>query len=335
MADLPSKTVLVRTWFGDDSAWGSLVRETLTPSKEGFLANVTLVDDPEFENLSPEALQAKQPGRAIVSFLADETTLTHPEHPILAVWVLPPQDHDQDHSKPFRVVPDQLWNVENNINQANLGWEDYTSRVDADGIYRGEAVAKESDFEFSVRSIMAQRLAHLTPGLAESIRNAESPDGIADMAIINREQDPQSVREQLASLRSCPAALPWDWFAAFDAEQADYHRADYIKAFLEEIGERASALGTVLASLDSDEDYYLVFVTPTQFQELSRLLTAHRMGAESVRRGCWTQRMSPEQSAAIRAWAQAHGGKVEALGTITAIIKTPGAHEETEPDPLA
>ncbi len=34
------------------------------------------------------------------------------------------------------------------------------------------------------------------------------PDGIARMAIISREEDPQSVREQLASLRSYPAALP-------------------------------------------------------------------------------------------------------------------------------
>lgn len=299
MAGLPRKSVLVRTWFGDDGAWGSLVREVLTPSGEGFLAYTTPVNDPEFEGLSPEALQAKQPGGAIVSFLADEITLTHPEHPILAVRVLPPEYFHRGGHKPFRVVPAQLWSVENNINEANLDWEDFANRVDADGIYRGEAVAKESDFEFGVRSVVAQRLAHLTPGVAESVRNAESPDDIARMAIISREEEPRTVREQLASLRSYPAALPWDWFAAFDAEHAGNPRADYIKAFLKEIGERAFALGTVLASLASDENYYLVFVTPTQFEELSRLLTALGLSAEGMRR------RNPGQTAAIAAWAEA------------------------------
>ncbi|WP_280357268.1 DUF6630 family protein [Nocardia otitidiscaviarum] len=317
MAELPNKSVLVRTWFGDDREWGTVVRETLTPSGEGFLAYTTLVDDPAFEGLSPEALRAKHPGGALVSFLADEVTLTHPEHPILAVWSLPPRGDNRVGYRPFRVVPAQLASVENNINAANLDWADFADRVDADGIYRGEVVAKESDFDFSVRSIMAQRLVHLTPGLAESLRSAESPDGIASMAIISREQDPRSVREQLATLRSCPAALSWDWVAAFNAEHADSPRADYIEAFLEEIGEHAFALGTVLASLNSGEDYYLVFVTPTQFEELLRLLTQHRMGVESVRRGSFTSRITPEQSAAIKAWARTHGSKLTARGTIT------------------
>ncbi|QIS09712.1 DUF6630 family protein [Nocardia arthritidis] len=336
MAELPSNSVLVRTWFGDDRAWGSLVREVLTPSKEGFRAYSTLVNDPEFEGLSPEALKAMQPGGAIVSFLADELTLTHPEHPILAVWVLPSQHDDHSDYRPFRVVPAQLWNVENNINLSNMDWEDYANRVDTDGTYRGETVAAESDFEFSVRRIMAEQLAHLTPGAAESIRKAESPDEIAGMAIISREQDPRSVREQLAALRSYPAALSWDWVAAFDIEHADDRRADYIKAFLEEIGEHAFALGTVLASLNSGGDYHLVFVTPTQFDELSRLFTACGMRAESVRRGCWTQSFTSEQSAAIRAWARANGARTIARGRVISatFVKSPGAPEETEPDRL-
>ncbi len=317
MTDLPSGSTLVRTWFGDDRAWGCLVREVLTPSNEGFLAYSTPVNDPEFEGLDPEGLRARQSGGAIVSFLADEVTLTDPEHPILAVWVLPPQDDDHGDRLPFRVVPDQLWNVENNINLSNMSWEDFTDRVGADGVYRGEVVARESDYGFDVRSIMAQRLAYLRPGAAESIRSAESTNTTPDMAIISREQDPRSIREQLAALRSYPAALSWHWVTAFDAEHADDNRADYIAAFLEEIGEHASALDIVLASLSSGEDYYLVFVTPTQFDELSRLFTEHRMPIEDVRRGRWTHRITPEQSAAIRAWALTHGSRITARGTIT------------------
>ncbi|WP_405163862.1 hypothetical protein OG203_01680 [Nocardia sp. NBC_01499] len=145
MADLPNKSVLVRTWFGDDRAWESLVREVLTPGKEGSLASTTLVNDPEFEGLSPEALKAKHPGGAIVSFLADEITLTDPEHPILAVRVLPPQDYDRGDYKPFRVVPAELSSVDTNINDANLDWEDFANRVDTNGIYRGYAEVRESE----------------------------------------------------------------------------------------------------------------------------------------------------------------------------------------------
>ncbi|AHH19010.1 hypothetical protein NONO_c42260 [Nocardia nova SH22a] len=333
MTELPNKSVLVRTWFGDDRAWGSLVREVLTPSKEGFLAYTTVVSDPEFEGLSPEALKAKHPGGAIASFLADEITLTDPEHPLLAVWILPPQEYDRGDHQPFRVVPDQLASVDVNINDANLDWRDFADRVDADGIYRGQADVKESDFEFSVRCIMADRLAHLTPGLTESIRIAESPDEGAGMAVISSEDDPQTVREQLASLRSYPAALSWDWVAAFDAEHADNVRADYTTAFLEEIGEHAFAVGAVLASLSSGEDYYLVFVTPIQFDELSRLFTAHAMRAEKMRRG--HLQLDPEQSAVIRDWARGHGRKVTARGMITATLESPGTPEATEPDRLA
>jgi len=134
---LPSASVLVRTWFGDDSAWESLVLEVQTPSDEGFLANVTVVNDPAFEGLSAEALQTRQTGGAIVSFIADEATLVSAERPILAVWVLPRRDDDRRDPRPFRVVPAALWSVENNINLGNLDWADFTRSVDGDSVFRG------------------------------------------------------------------------------------------------------------------------------------------------------------------------------------------------------
>jgi hypothetical protein len=73
MAILPSASVLVRTWFGDAAGYGSQTA---------------------FEGLSAEALREQQPGGAIVSFLADEATLTSAEHPILAVRVLPNREDD-------------------------------------------------------------------------------------------------------------------------------------------------------------------------------------------------------------------------------------------------
>lgn len=130
--------MLVRTWFGDDDSWHTLVEEVETPSDEGFLAAVAVVDDPAFEGLGVDALRERQTaGGAIVSFLADETTLTSDEHPILAVWVLPRRDGDDRVHLPFRVVPSELCSVENNINLANMDWSDFTRSMDEDGVFRG------------------------------------------------------------------------------------------------------------------------------------------------------------------------------------------------------
>jgi hypothetical protein len=137
MTELPSSSVLIRTWFGDDGAWESLVLEVQTPSDEGFMATVTLVNDPVFEGLTAEALKATQTLGPFVSFLADETTLTSAKHPILAVWVLPRQDGNRRDHRPFRVVPAELWSVENNINLANMDWAEFTRSADEDGVFRG------------------------------------------------------------------------------------------------------------------------------------------------------------------------------------------------------
>ncbi|MEV7039635.1 hypothetical protein [Amycolatopsis sp. NPDC051061] len=137
MTALPSIPVLVRTWFGDDGAWAALAEEARTPSEDGFLANVTPVSDPAFEGLSVAALREKQTAGPIVSFLADEKTLTDAERPILAVWVLPRRDGDERDLEPFRVVPAELWSVENNINLANMDWADFTRSAGADGVFRG------------------------------------------------------------------------------------------------------------------------------------------------------------------------------------------------------
>jgi len=137
MTALPSIPVLVRTWFGDNAAWAALVEEVRTPSEDDFLANVTPVDDPAFEGLDAEALKELQPDGPIVSFLADEVTLTSADHPVLAVWVLPTAGSDTRDLRPFRVVPAELWSVENNINLANMDWADFRSSTGEDGVHRG------------------------------------------------------------------------------------------------------------------------------------------------------------------------------------------------------
>jgi hypothetical protein len=136
MPALPNSAVLVRTWFGDDDAWRSLVLEVRTPSEDDFLANVVPIEDPAWAGLGVEALRAERTG-PFVSFLADERTLTEAGHPILAVWVFPPEDGDIRDYPSFRVAPSALWSVENNINLANMDWPEFVGAVDADGVFRG------------------------------------------------------------------------------------------------------------------------------------------------------------------------------------------------------
>ncbi|GAB1511670.1 DUF6924 domain-containing protein [Actinophytocola sp. KF-1] len=135
MTELPNVSVLVRTWFGDDAAWDALLSEVRTPSADGFLAGVTPVDDPVFAGLGVDALTAKQQTGPLVSFLADEATLTRAEHPILAVWVHGAGARHEH--PPFRVVPAALWSVENNINLGNMDWSDFTAAAGEDGVFRG------------------------------------------------------------------------------------------------------------------------------------------------------------------------------------------------------
>lgn len=133
MTSLPDGSVLVRTWFGGaDGDWESLVSAVRTPSEDGFLAAVEIVDDPAFDEMDAEALTTAQPDPATVSFLADRTTLTDADHPILAVCTLP-----DDESRPFRVVPAELWSVENNLNLSNMDWAEFASEVGPDGVFRG------------------------------------------------------------------------------------------------------------------------------------------------------------------------------------------------------
>jgi len=111
MDPLPLGSLLVRTWFGDDEAWQQLKVAVATPSDEGFLAYVQLVDDRCYEGLDPQTLAALTPDDdygAIVSFIADETTLTAADRPILVVRVLHLADDDYEYP-PFRVIPSELW----------------------------------------------------------------------------------------------------------------------------------------------------------------------------------------------------------------------------------
>jgi hypothetical protein len=128
---VPRGSLLVRTWFGNDDAWQRLKAAVETPSEEGFLAGVKFVDDRACGGLDAETLKAMTPQGygAIVSFIADEVTLTTESWSILVVRVLPPQPGGKsEEHRPFRVIASELWSVENNLNLANTFWSVFAAR---------------------------------------------------------------------------------------------------------------------------------------------------------------------------------------------------------------
>ena len=122
---------LVRTDFTSDGAWRQLSDEAQRENPDGFRANVEPVSDPEFDGVTWEAVKAAVPANSVaVTFIADSTALTSPDNPILVVDLL-------DSEPPFRCIPSELWNVDNNLNIANMSWEDFASALDENGVFRG------------------------------------------------------------------------------------------------------------------------------------------------------------------------------------------------------
>lgn len=127
-----SGSLLVRTDFTSDTAWQQVSDEAQRENEDGFQAGLDAINDPEFDHASWESVKAAcpdDPGAAVL-FIADSTTLTSPDHPILVVDLL-------ENRAPFRCIPSELWGVENNLNIANMDWEDFANADDEDGVFRG------------------------------------------------------------------------------------------------------------------------------------------------------------------------------------------------------
>ena len=125
------RTLMLRTDFTDDAAWES-VRVAIESHAGEFRAFVRFVSDPAHADMTTDqAVQfAKQSSHTFV-FVADRTTLTHPDRPILVV------DADEQPGRSFRVVPASMWSVENNLSLANMDFAEFAAAVDTDGIFRG------------------------------------------------------------------------------------------------------------------------------------------------------------------------------------------------------
>ncbi|MFC8248262.1 DUF6924 domain-containing protein [Streptomyces chartreusis] len=127
------EALVVRTDFSADDAWDALRAALGLPSRDGFLANVALVDDRRYEGLTPESALDLIPAdyRHPLLVLADSVAIASTELPLLVV------DLRGERGRCVRVVAAELWSIENNLAEANMDFEDFADAVGDDGVFRG------------------------------------------------------------------------------------------------------------------------------------------------------------------------------------------------------
>jgi hypothetical protein len=126
----PDPAVL-RTDYSDDGAWERLCAAIQAPAQ--FRANVSFVSDLTYQGLTITQIADLLPadfGHAFI-FVADEIAIRHPEQPVLVI------DLNDEPGRTFRVVPSEMWGVENNLSIANMDFFEFADSVDADGVFRG------------------------------------------------------------------------------------------------------------------------------------------------------------------------------------------------------
>jgi len=136
MPTLPKRScsLLVRTDFTSEDAWRQVSEEAGRENQDGFRAYAEPISDPAFNGASWETVKAAVPEYdhgASVLFVADSTTLSSPEHPILVVDLM-----SRDKA-PFRCIPSELWGIDNNLNIANMSWHEFADATDEDRVFRG------------------------------------------------------------------------------------------------------------------------------------------------------------------------------------------------------
>jgi hypothetical protein len=147
MPTLPERncSLLVRTDFTSDDTWQQVTDEATRENDDGFRAYAEPVSDPAFDRASWETVKAAVPGNshgASVLFIADSVSLSSPDHPILVVdlsdtFLSVAEFPEIAGRSPFRCIPSELWSVDNNLNIANMSWEDFAGVAGEDGTFCG------------------------------------------------------------------------------------------------------------------------------------------------------------------------------------------------------
>lgn len=126
------QSILLRSDYSDQAAWTELRRLVEAPYEDDFRAYVTFVDDPMLAGLTLDDLiaVAESGGYRSYFFVADREAIHNSEHPVLAV------DLNESRGRTIRVIPAQMWAVENKLFLANMEFSSFANNTDPDGVLR-------------------------------------------------------------------------------------------------------------------------------------------------------------------------------------------------------
>ena len=125
---------VIRLDYSDDNKWNNLRNEIQSPRGPlGFQPNVEFYSDKSIANITLDELLKLIPKEYYHSFIfvVDSFTITDNESPILCVDI---KDNPGDW---FRVIPEEMWSVENNLSISNMDFEEFVGSADKDGVFRG------------------------------------------------------------------------------------------------------------------------------------------------------------------------------------------------------
>ena len=124
--------MVVRTDFSSEQVWVAVRELMLAETGDGFRAYVEIVDDAAFGGYEPDSVLASVGADYAYSFviIADRTTMTDAEHPLLIVDLV----HERGRS--FRAIPPAVQGIENNLSIANMDFHEFADAVDQDGVFR-------------------------------------------------------------------------------------------------------------------------------------------------------------------------------------------------------
>lgn len=134
-------SLLIRTDFTDDAAWQHTAAAAMAPVASGddvFSAELVCIDNSAYRELALSDLRSRIAGGPLrFVFVADHVTIANGEHPILAVEVSGVDGPERS----VRVLPGQVWAIENNVSLANMDFAEFIDAADEDGVFRGDTSA--------------------------------------------------------------------------------------------------------------------------------------------------------------------------------------------------
>jgi hypothetical protein len=129
---VPSGSLVLRTCYEHEEVWQQLLRTWMLPNDDGFQAFLSPVEDMLLDRLTPSEALGLLPdlaNRTSVVVIADRVCLEGPERAALVV--------DPASGSTFRVIPSEMWSVENNLSVANMGFAEFAASAGPDNVFRG------------------------------------------------------------------------------------------------------------------------------------------------------------------------------------------------------